>query len=133
LTLIDLAADGSIETMSIPLAPRRQARTIRGKLEELVAAPAGSDDFIRVVLTDEIPQIDPMKRIRVLYPNAVQLSYERAERTLEEKLGEGRAAIDDPETLVSDFIEFVRGEPAAEVDTQLVSALIHEARQEIEA
>ncbi len=133
LTLIDLAADGSIETTSIPLAPRRQARTIRGRLEELVAAPIGSDDFIRVVLTDETPQIDPMKRIRVLYPNAVQLSYERAERTLEEKLGEGRAAIDDPQTLLSDFIEFVRGEAPGEVDTQLVTTLIHEARQEIEA
>ena len=128
-----MAADGSIETMAIPLKSRRQARTIRGTLEELVAAPVGSEDFIRVVLTDETPQIDPMKRIRVLYPNAVQLSYERAERTLEEKLGEGRAAIDDPETLVSDFIEFVRGEAPAEIDTQLVNTLIHEARQEIEA
>lgn len=133
LTLIDMAADGSVETTAIPLTPRRQARTIRGTLEELVAAPVGSDDFIRVVLTDETPQIDPMKRIRVLYPNAVQLSYERAERTLEEKLGEGRAAIDDPDTLISDFIEFVRGEAPGEVDTQLVNTLIHEARQEIEA
>jgi len=133
LTLIDMAADGSIETTAIPLKPSRQARTIRGTLEELVSAPVGSDDFIRVVLTDETPQIDPMKRIRVLYPNAVQLSYERAERTLEEKLGEGRAAIDDPETLVSDFIEFVRGEAPGEIDTQLVNTLIHETRQEIEA
>lgn len=133
LTLIDMGPDGSVEMTSLPLTPRRQARTIRGKLEELVAAPVGSDDFIRVVLTDETPQIDPMKRIRVLYPNAVQLSYERAERTLEEKLGEGRAAIDDPETLVSEFIEFVSGEVPGEADTQLVNALIHEARQEIEA
>lgn len=133
LTLIDMAADGSIEITAIPLKPRRQARTIRGALEELVAAPVGSEDFIRVVLTDETSQIDPMKRIRVLYPNAVQLSYERAERTLEEKLGEGRAAIDDPETLVSDFIEFVCGEAPGEIDSQLVNTLIHEARQEIEA
>jgi exonuclease SbcD len=133
LTLIDMGPDGSVVITSLPLKPRRQARTIRGKLEELVAAPVGSDDFIRVVLTDETPQIDPMKRIRVLYPNAVQLSYERAERTLEEKLGEGRAAIDDPETLVSDFIEFVRGEAPNEVDAELVNTLIHETRQEIEA
>jgi len=133
LTLIDLAADGSIEMTSIPLAPRRKVRSIRGKLEELVAAPKGSDDFIRVVLTDETPQIDPMKRIRALYPNAVQLSYERAERTLEQKLGEGRAAIDAPEKLVSDFLEFVRGEAPAEGDTHLINTLILDARQEIEA
>ncbi|CAN5257480.1 exonuclease SbcCD subunit D [soil metagenome] len=133
LTLIDMGPDGSVEITSLPLTPRRQARTIRGKLEELVAVPVGSNDFIRVVLTDETPQIDPMKRIRVLYPNAVQLSYERAERTLEEKLGEGRAAIDDPETLVSEFIAFVSGEVPGEADTQLINTLIHEARQEIEA
>lgn len=133
LTLIDLAADGSIETKSIPLLPRRKVRSIRGKLDELVAAPTGSDDFIRVVLTDETPQIDPMKRIRALYPNAVQLSYERTERTLEEKLGEGRAAIDAPEKLVSDFLEFVRGDAPGAGDTLLVNTLIHETRQEIEA
>jgi exonuclease SbcD len=133
LTLIDLAADGSIETTSIPLSPRRKVRTIRGKLDELLAAPKGSDDFIRVVLTDPTPHIEPMKRIRSLYPNAVQLSYERTERTLEEKLGEGRAAIDAPENLVSDFLEFVRGEVPDEGDTLLVNTLILEARQEIEA
>lgn len=133
LTLIDLAADGSIETTSIPLSPRRKVRTIRGKLDELLAAPKGSDDFIRVVLTDQTPHIEPMKRIRALYPNAVQLSYERTERTLEEKLGEGRAAIDAPEKLVSDFLEFVRGEAPDEGDAMLVNTLILEARQEIEA
>lgn len=133
LTLIDLAADGSIETTSIPLSPRRKVRSISGKLDELLAAPTGSDDFIRVVLTDQTPHIEPMKRIRVLYPNAVQLSYERTERTLEEKLGEGRAAIDAPEKLVSDFLEFVRGEAPGEGDTLLVNTLILEARQEIEA
>ena len=85
------------------------------------------------MLTDETPQIDPMKRIRALYPNAVQLTYERNERAIEQKLTEGRAAIDDPATLVADFIEFVRGEAPSEVETQLVSTLIHEAGQEIEA
>lgn len=133
LTLIDLREDGSVETSAIPLTPRRLVRTLRGKLDELTAAPEGSDDFIRVVLTDETPQIDPMKRIRALYPNAVQLTYERNERAIEQKLTEGRAAIDDPATLVADFIEFVRGEAPSEVETQLVSTLIHEAGQEIEA
>jgi exonuclease SbcD len=133
LTLVNLREDGSVETSSIPLTPRRLVRTLHGKLDELTAAPEESDDFIRVVLTDETPQIDPMKRIRALYPNAVQLTYERNERAIEQKLTEGRAAIDDPATLVADFIEFVSGEAPSEVETQLVSTLIHEAGQEIEA
>jgi len=133
LTLVDLKEDGSVEATSIPLTPRRLVRTLRGKLDELTSASEGSGDFIRVVLTDETPQIEPMKRIRILYPNAVQLTYEHNERDIEQKLTESRKAIDDPATLVADFIEFVSGEPPSDVDTQLVATLIHAADQEIEA
>lgn len=133
LTFVDLGADGHVETKRLPLNPKRKVRTLRGKLGELLAAPSGSDDFIRVVLTDDAPQIDPMKRIRALYPNAVQLSYERSIRPIEERLSEGRAAIDDPETLTANFLGFVRDEPASDAETALVASLVRELSQETEA
>lgn len=134
VSLIDLAADGIVTVAEVPLRPLRQVRTIRGKLAELLAATGVSNDIVRVVLTDDTPQIDPMKRIRAFYPNAVQLSYERSERPVELRLEEQRAAIDDPQTLSSAFLEFIRGEPLSEAEGQIVaSALQSFATMEEEA
>lgn len=134
VSLIDLAADGTVTVTEVPLRPLRQVRTIRGKLLELLAAAEVSNDIVRVVLTDDTPQIDPMKRIRAVYPNAVQLAYERNERPVELRLEEQRAAIDDPQTLSSAFLEFIRGEPLSEAEGQIVaSALQSFASMEEEA
>lgn len=134
VSLIDLAADGAVTVTEVPLRPLRQVRTVRGKLLELLAATEVSNDIVRVVLTDDTPQIDPMKRIRAFYPNAVQLSYERNERPVELRLEEQRAAIDDPQTLSSTFLEFIRGEPLSEAEGQIVaSALQSFATMEEEA
>jgi len=124
VSLIDLAADGTVTVAEVPLRPLRQVRTIRGKLLELLAATEVSSDIIRVVLTDDAPQIDPMKRIRAVYPNAVQLAYERNERPVELRLEEQCAAIDDPQTLSSAFLEFIRGEPLSEAEGQIVASTL---------
>lgn len=124
ISLIDLAADGTAIVKEVPLRPLRQVRTIRGKLLELLAATEVSNDIIRVVLTDDTPQIDPMKRIRAFYPNAVQLSYERNERPIAQRLEEQRAVIDDPQTLSSAFLDLIRGEPLSEAEGQIVASAL---------
>lgn len=131
MTLVDLGADGRVATTCIPLEPLRKVRTVRGKFHELLAAPDKSLDFIRIVLTDEAPLIDPMKRIRDVYPNAVQLTYERDSKTIEERLLEGTMAIDDPETLVGEFLSFVRDAPPSESESEIIKGLVHEASGEI--
>ena len=120
MTLIDLAGDGSVTITPVPFVPRRRIRTLRGRLAELIAAPEGSDDLISVVLTDETPQIDPMKRIRRLYPNAVQLSYERNASTGEQRLRDGRAALERPQEVIADFVGFVRETEITEAERALV-------------
>jgi len=50
------------------------------------------------------------------------------------RLEEQRAAIDDPQTLSSAFLEFIRGEPLSEAEAQIVaSALQSFATMEEEA
>jgi exonuclease SbcD len=125
VSLIDLAADGSVKVTALPIKPLRQVRSIRGRLQELLAATEVSNDLVRVVLTDEKPQIDPMKRIRVFYPNAVQLTYERNERPVEQRLAEQRAAIDDPQTLAATFMDIVRGDALSEAEGEIVATALH--------
>ena len=120
MTLADMAADGSVVTTALPIVPRRNVRTLRGKLAELLAAPEGSSDLVSVVLTDETPQIDPMKRLRRLYPHAVQLSYERSESAGERALRDGRAALERPQDVIASFMGFVREKPMTEAEGSLV-------------
>lgn len=124
MTLVDLAADGSIEITAIPFVPRRRIRTLRGRLTELLAAPDPSDDLISIVLTDETPQIDPMKRIRWLYPNAVRLSYERSATTREQRMRDGRAALERPQEVIADFVGFVREKQITQAEAALVDTAL---------
>jgi exonuclease SbcD len=110
VTLVDLAADGSVMVRLVPLEPRRGVRTVRGKLAELIEASEVCGDFTSVILTDESPQIDPMRRIREKYPNAVHLTYERERPSTGERLAAGRSALNDPIAVVSDFMATVRDE-----------------------
>jgi exonuclease SbcD len=121
MTLVDLAGNGSVTTTPIPFVPRRRIRTLRGRLVELLAAPEGSDDLIGVLLTDEVRQIDPMKRIRELYPNAVQLAYERDLSTGEQRLRDGRAALESPNEMIAQFVGFVREKGITEAESALVA------------
>lgn len=121
MTLVDLAGDGSVTITLIPFVPHRRIRTLRGRLVELLAAPEGSDDLIGILLTDEVRQIDPMKRIRELYPNAVQLAYERDEPTGERRLRDGRAALESPKEMIAQFVGFVRENGITEAETALVA------------
>lgn len=120
VTLVDMAPDGSVSIRLIRLEPKRGIRTIRGKLAELLETPATCEDFTNVVLTDETPQIDPMRRIRTRYPNAVHLTYERERASTSEQLTAGRSALDDPAAVVSEFMKAVRDEGLSETERTIV-------------
>lgn len=133
LTLVDLHADGLVDIALVPLKPRRGIRTIRGKLAELIAAEEVCDDFTGVVLTDEAPQIDPMKRIREKFPNAVHLRYERQRQDIALAISTGQSALDDPKKLVSDFMAFVRDAALTPSEGAVLDNVLAEIREEAEA
>jgi exonuclease SbcD len=124
VTLVDLAADGSVSVRLVPLEPRRGVRTVRGKLAELLEAPEVCEDFTSVILTDESPQIDPMRRIREKYPNAVHLTYERERTSADERLAAGHSALEDPVAVVSSFMAAVRDEGLSEAERIIVEETI---------
>lgn len=121
MSLIELAANGDVALKPLPFAPPRGARTLRGKLADLLTQEP-SDDFIKVILCDDAPQIDAMKRLRTLYPNACQLSYERDGRAPELKaMAASTAKLSNPTDLISDFILQVRGEGPNDRETAVLT------------
>ena len=79
VTVVELGAKGHMTIRSLPLTPLHDMREIRGKLDTLtsdsVSSLADREDYLRVVLTDEEEIIDPMGKLRAVYPNIMSLGF----------------------------------------------------------
>ncbi|MEL6373608.1 MAG: exonuclease SbcCD subunit D [Pseudomonadota bacterium] len=107
MTLVDLAADGTVETARLPITPRRGVRTITGRLQDLLAPTmAPSDDIIDVVLTDPGRLLDPMKQLRARFPNACAIRYAQEPAVSSGPRGglRPRRTNDAPEDVVAAFL-----------------------------
>ncbi|MCF8501907.1 MAG: exonuclease SbcCD subunit D [Rhodospirillum sp.] len=116
MTLATLDGNGATTIETIPFTPPRGIRILKGRHAELLLAPP-TEDFVKVILTDPHPIIDPMKPLRARFPNVCMLTYERDERVLEprERTAQTLAGM-DPLDVVGDFLDQVRGEPATEAE-----------------
>lgn len=130
MALIDLEADGSTTVRTIPFAPPRGMRIVRGKLAELMLAEP-SPDFIKVVLTDEARLIDPMKKLREVFNNACVLSYARDEDApaATDATLPPLVKLNDPIEVVGDFLQYVRNERLADPELALVGSAFDDLRK----
>ena len=77
--LVTLDGGGLAAVEQLPLQPLRDMRELTGTLAELAALRAedpSPGDYLRVTLTDEF-LADAMAKVRLLYPNAMQLTFRR--------------------------------------------------------
>ena len=63
------------------LSPRRKMRTVEAKIDELLQHPV-SEDYVFVKLLDENPVLQPMEKIRSVYPNAMHVERAMQRREL---------------------------------------------------
>jgi DNA repair protein SbcD/Mre11 len=129
MSLVDIDGVGVVTITELPFKPLRGVRSHRGKHAELLLAEP-SDDFIKIVLTDDVPVIDGMKRLRAIFPNACELRYERDARAPEIKaLGEGRVSVADPLDVLADFLAFVREDAMSDSERDIVARRLDDLRQ----
>lgn len=130
---IELDGAGIAMVETIPFTPVRGVRVLRGKHAELLLAEP-SADFVRAVLTDDAPVIDGMKRLREVFPNACDLTYERDERALEIKSFDAQPTrVVDPVDVIGDFLEAVRAERINNTELGVVTTALQDIRQEEDA
>ena len=72
VSLVELDAVGAVHVERVELTARRDVRVLEGTLAELLAG-RGSDDYVQVNLTDRGPLLDPIGKLRQVYPNVLHL------------------------------------------------------------
>lgn len=116
----------------LPLEPLRDMREVKGPLEAIVAAaqadPEGSQDYMRVILTDEFEQLDAVQKVRTAYPNMMLVEHwTEAKQSAEER----EVPVVNPDEidmleLFAQFFEEQAERPMDEEQAALVAKLVNE-------
>lgn len=107
ITVITIKEKGNISYDMIPLETKRKFREIKGPLEALITAAkeeGGSDDYIRCILTDQDALLDPIGKLRSVYPNLMTLEFQKQNSMQEQEYAVNTEEL-DPEELFSLFFE----------------------------
>ena len=135
--IVTLREKGQVQTEKRILRPRRKMRVVTGTLEELLEAGRlqgpEAEDYLQVKLTDKAELIDPIGRLRSVYPNVMQLVF--AGRPVRGSLDETTCQVHaghDVEELFARFYLSVRGEPLNEEDRELLEEILQELETEEE-
>jgi len=131
VTLVEIKEKGNIALSALPLLPLRDMREIKGTLEQLlrneVSSQGNREDYLRVILTDEEDIIDPLGKVRSVYPNVMALDFENS-RTRSDASGTplGTEQLErlSPYDLFSEFFLEMSGAVLSEEQMQIVRELL---------
>lgn len=135
MTVFDLEADGSVAHLDqIEFEPLRRVREVRGLLSELLieAQAKPSQDLICAVLLDEGALVEPAAQLRPFYPNILQTLREKKQNLVISTAGRAQSKLDDPVSVIAEFVDYVRGEIPSKTEQDVIAQLIDEPiREEI--
>jgi exonuclease SbcD len=125
-TLVELDGAGETSVEQLPFMPKRQVRVIEGLLQDLIAAGQAkpTTDFVKARLSDEGALVDPMSRLRAIYPNIMQL--ERTRRPSLTTVGGIKICRDlhEPQKLLAAFSQEVRGSDLSVAENEQIQLLL---------
>ena len=126
VTMVTLNEKGQASFELLPLMPLRDMREFEGKIEELVDEKYYTKDYIHVTLTNEENIIDPMGRLRTVYPNIMKLDFRNSRTAVKEN---ARMAAQDvknssPLQLFHEFYEMQNNQPMNEMEIEIMTKLL---------
>lgn len=134
-TILDFPDKKSLTIKEISLTPLHDLRKIKGTYDEITLknnyAHTNTDDYISITLTDEQDIPDAINRLRAIYPNIMQLSYDN-KRTATTQLIDANN-INESQTPFDLFAEFYvkqNNQPLNEEQITIMQDLIQEIWEE---
>lgn len=136
---VTLNEKGKAEIDILPLRPANDLRRITGKISDLIAAAEeriramgneeGRNDYIFAVLTDEGEIIDAMDKMRAVYPNMMEISYDnRRYHAIFDLSGSFEADEEienlSPEEMFAEFFTYQNGCEPSENQKKIIAQIL---------
>ena len=135
ICVVEFGKKGETAIRAIPLRPLHEMREIRGSYNELTLREnyegTATDDYLRIVLTDEDDVPGAFGRLNGIYPNLMQLAYDNARTRTNTPVEFARDAQRKTETeLFGELFEKQNGRPMSEEQTALVASIFERLKEE---
>lgn len=128
-TIVDMKEKGLVELHTVPLIPKHDMRTIKGTYDKVTSRDFYKDtdtnDYIRVILTDEDDIFDAIGKLRIIYPNIMALEYDN-KRTKHNTKITGTQSVESksPLDLFDEFYEKQNNQPMSDDQREFMRDLI---------
>ena len=131
VSFVELNEKGNIKLRNLPLTPIRDMREIKGEIDKLmsdgVSSLANKEDYLRVILTDEEEIIDPLGKLRSVYPNIMSLDFENNRTSIDaDAITSNTEQIEklSPFDLFTEFFLEAQGSTMTSEQTKIVRELL---------
>lgn len=129
--IVNMQEKGNAQTELIPLKPQKDMHIIKGTYMEVSAKnfyeSLPREDYYSVVLTDEEDVPDAVAKLRTIYPNIMELSYDNTRtRTNQIVNNDETIKAKTPSQIFSEFYELINNQPVSEEQKSLVDKAIED-------
>lgn len=132
VTLVELDSSGYKSSKQLPLKPIRDMRILEGELHELLEqgkVDPYNEDYLLVRLTDRHAILDPMAKLREVYPNVLQLEKPGMLITGEQKIDREKLKRGELD-MFRDFFEQVYGQEMTDEQDKAIKDTITELQKQ---
>lgn len=135
VTIVWMQEKGKTGFYTVPLRPLHDMRILRGMYLEVTAKSYYQDmdtqDYVKIILTDEEDIPDAVKKLRVIYPNLMRLEYDNR-RTRQNQTVEAVKDIEQKSELelFEEFYELQNNQPMRAEQEEYIACLLKEIQGE---
>lgn len=129
VTVVEIKEKDNVNIRTVPLVPLRDMREIKGKYDDIANkdfyGSTNTGDYLHITLTDEEDVPHALGKLRVIYPNLMQLDYDNA-RTRNSGFIDKAGDIEQksPTELFAEFYEMQNNQPMSDKQKEFVLNLI---------
>ena len=135
VTLVEMDATGLLSTRHLPLTPLRDMRILEGEINSIIEqgkVDPHNDDYVLVRLTDRHAILDPMNKLREVYPNVLHLEKPGMLETGEQQMSREKLKRGELEMFRDFFVQISGQELSEDQDKAITETIagIHKAKGE---
>ncbi|PIC80368.1 exonuclease sbcCD subunit D [Sporosarcina sp. P18a] len=130
--IVELGRNGTVEIEKRLLTPLHDVRTVEGTMEDLLMM-SHNEDYVFVKLLDTVPVIQPMEKIRSVFPNAMHVE-RKLFASSTDSLG-GTVNVEkkeDDQAMFASFFKELQGEEVDEETKELFAEVLWDVMKEEE-